>query len=323
MRGKRAALAAAGDWLWQWQPSRHLLRWRGLLVLNYHRVGDPRQCQLDTGVFSATVEQFAEQMAYLSRFANVLSLADVIDGRHLRDRRSVLITFDDGYRDNYTNAYRVLQDQGLPAVFFVTTGFIGSRSLTWWDEIAWRSARLPKHLPGARPLAAEYLARYKAAAPGMETAVLDELRALNPCDVPINLTSDLWMSWEMVVQLHAAGMTIGGHTASHPILSHLSPEKQDDEIRGCAAQITERIGSAPLAFSYPVGGRHDFDTTTKKCLERAGFQLGFSFYGGWNPARERIDRWDIRRAAVETGLSAAEFRLGVQIPSLNRARPAK
>ena len=116
-----------------WAAGR-LARWTGLVGLNYLRIGDGRQSPFDRGLWSATAEAFDEQLAWIKKNYDVVSPADLPAAK---SGRRVIITFDDGYRDNYTAAFPVLQRHGLPATFFVATGFIDEPRLPWWDEIAW------------------------------------------------------------------------------------------------------------------------------------------------------------------------------------------
>jgi len=107
-----------------------------LLVLNYHRIGDPDATPYDRGLFSARQDAFAEQVAHLARSCDVISPADIETIRRERHGRFVLVTFDDGYRDNYELAVPVFASRGVPATFFVCTGYIDRPHLAWWDEIA-------------------------------------------------------------------------------------------------------------------------------------------------------------------------------------------
>ena len=118
-------------------------------ILAYHRVL-PGNCAewcpvspnfiFDDGVVSATSEAFRNQMGFVRRNFDVISFRDLyyIESRGLGlPARPLIITFDDGYRDNYTNAFPVLKEFGIPATIFVATGHIGSNTLFWWDLVAY------------------------------------------------------------------------------------------------------------------------------------------------------------------------------------------
>ena len=113
-----------------------------LTVLNYHRIDDASREDFDTfrPNVSATSSEFAAQMDYVSRKYNVISgteLVAFIKGRHQLPAYAAMITFDDGYYDNYANAYPILKAQNLPAIIFLATDFIGSRKPFFWDLIAY------------------------------------------------------------------------------------------------------------------------------------------------------------------------------------------
>jgi peptidoglycan/xylan/chitin deacetylase (PgdA/CDA1 family) len=94
-----------------------------------------------------------------------------------------------------------------------------------------------------------------------------------------------------------AGMSMGGHTVTHPILSSLEPREQRDEIETCARRIAEELGTPMRLFSYPVGWPSTFDAVTRTCLREQGVEFAFSQYGGFQRAGE-WDPYDLRRATI-------------------------
>src|SRR5215203_1872262 len=111
--------------------------WSGVLVLNYHRVGDSTGSVFDRGLWSSAADQFADQVRFCKSHFDVISPGDLPAVLSRKRGRYVLITFDDGYRDNYDVAFPILQSEGVKATFFVATGFIDAPRVPWWDEIAW------------------------------------------------------------------------------------------------------------------------------------------------------------------------------------------
>ena len=119
---------------------------RVLIVLTYHRIGDPLSTPYDSGVFSATADDLDAHMRHLKRRFHMLTPEEAVatargDGPA---RASVLITFDDGYLDNYTIAFPVLRSHGVSAMFFLATGFVGSSRVPWWDRIAYLIKQCPE-----------------------------------------------------------------------------------------------------------------------------------------------------------------------------------
>lgn len=132
-----------------------------LLVLNHHRIGNSADDDFDPGVFSATPEELDQQIALLKRRFTLVTLEEAIqfansNGKPASGRCRVLFTFDDGYLDNYTNAFPVLQSHGVQGVFFLCTSLVGSNYVPWWDRIAYitKTSKLPRfelRYPGPRP----------------------------------------------------------------------------------------------------------------------------------------------------------------------------
>jgi len=296
---------------------RSLGGWRGVLTLNYHRIGDPGESPFDPDVFSATAETFDEQLTLLTKHLEVVRPDDITSGLDPRGRY-LLITFDDGYRDNYDRAFPVLRAHGVPATFFVTTGFLGRARVTWWDEIAWMVGRSPRDTmpPGpyvraplglAAPRRDETrrsLVRVFKALPADQTeGFLDFVgTATGSGRCPHAEASALWMTWDMVRQLDDSGMVIGGHTVDHPILGRLSPSDQEQQIRGCAEHLRAELNAPMSFFSYPLGLPGTFSEYTRACLRDCGVELAFSDRGGF----ERVngfDPLDFRRTNVTRATS--------------------
>ena len=281
----------------------------GILILNYHRIGDGSASPYDRGVWSADAEAFDAQMARLARDCDVISPAD-IDSVAGRRGRHVLVTFDDGYLDNYEVAYPILRRHGVPATFFIATGFIDRPRLPWWDEIAWRVRAtdaprldlqpwLPAPLAPAEGVDAAIgaiLRAYKALPDRESARMLERLREQTGLQTPARV-DDLWMDWDMIREMAAGGMTIGGHTVDHPVLSRLPVERQREEIETCAARILAETGRPMEYFAYPVGSQWAFDDNTRACLEAAGVKRAFSYYGGH--AHTDSPRLDTPRMAME------------------------
>ncbi len=303
--------------------------WRGLLVLAYHRIGDGSASALDRALWSATPDELDAQLQLLQRSVDLIGPGDIRDALSSRGRH-VLLTFDDGYRDNFEQALPVLSARGAPAVFFLATGFLDQPRMPWWDEVAWMvrtsdraglpagivNGELPFHDATREEAVAALLARYKRL-PGPETeAFLDRLAdATGSGRCPASEAEGLWMTWDMARALRDAGMAFGGHTQTHPVLARLSQAEQAGEIDTCARRLREELDVGMELFSYPVGLRDSFDGVTRSLLGERGVQHAFSCYGG-RPPREGWDALDIPRTTVGAGTSREEFAATVTIPRL-------
>ncbi len=312
-----------------------VLPWSGILCLNYHRIGDGRGSEYDRGLWSATPEAFQEQIRFLKSHCEVIGPADLPGALSRGKGRFALLTFDDGYEDNYRAAFPILKSHGVQALFFISTGFVDRRHLSWWDEIAWMVRRSPRQAIEVPPWITSpvYLDN-----PEREAAIRTFLRAYKamPADANENYMHALgtaagtgrcasaegqshWMTWDMVREMRRAGMEIGGHTVDHPILPKLPRDQQLHQIVECGRRIAAELGEPMRYFSYPVGNPRAFNEDTRACLREAGVQYAFSYYGGYR----RFSDWDdldIRRIAVETDVDRDTFRALVKLPQVF-ARP--
>ena len=306
-------------------------RWRGLVGLNYHRIGDGRRTIFDRGLYSATEQDFDAQVRWLKSNFDVIAPHEIASALRTKRGRHVIVTFDDGYVDNHQHAFPILKSHGLSGTFFIATGFIDEPRLPWWDQIAWmvRTSKqsgleLPGFLEGRvtfdepereRAVRA-LLGAYKKLPAGRTAEFLDAVGKATGTGSPPKDVIDLgtvWMSWDMIREMHAGGMTIGGHTAHHPVLSRLSGEEQAKEIATCERRLREELGIPMTTFSYPVGARDSFNTESRACLRDRGVLSAFSYYGGMNRPSD-WDEYDIRRMAIEQDTTFDEFRAMVMFP---------
>ena len=294
-------LSASGlGWLLRRLPS-----WEGLLVLNYHRIGEGRATRRDPwdpDLVSASAEELDAQLRFFKAELDVIHADDLPTALKSRGRFAQ-ITFDDGYRDGFEVAFPVLRANGVSATFFVTSGFLDHGGVPWWDELAWMT-RPRQEGPAASDSWRKALHALDRACgvlgdPERE-AFLDSVGAtsgLGRC--PRDEGRDLWMTWDMVRALERGGMTIGGHTSTHPRLSRLSPARQLEEIAGGKARIEAEIGKPIQLFAYPFGAPTCFDAASRAAVKEAGFTHAYSQFGGFQP-RGTADPLALKRVAIET-----------------------
>jgi peptidoglycan/xylan/chitin deacetylase (PgdA/CDA1 family) len=304
----------------------------GLLALAYHRVGALDGNNFDDELFSATPDDFRQQIRFLAAHFDVLSADRLVDafrsGRLELTRPSALITFDDGYRDNCDVAMPILRDEGLSATFFVSAGYIDSPRLTWWDRVAYvmkqtRKPVLRLDYPSAatfriqtttkNAVIRDILRLYKRT-PGIDQTrffALLEHEAEVSVDAA-SLSRNLFMSWDDVRSLKRAGMEIGAHTYNHPVLARVPEDAQRDELSLSKERLELETAAAVRLMAYPVGGPDAFTVATKRLARETGYLAAFSYYGGFNRCSS-TELFDLRRIAVERGesLQALECRVSM------------
>lgn len=307
-------LLAAFHSLRIWPVARRIIP-SSLIVLAYHRIADPDRpgfYGLRDNV-SATPQGFSEQLDYLNREYNVVGLNDLVEliqnGRPL-PKNAVLITFDDGYRDNFTAALPELVSRGLPAVLFAVPGFIDGICYPFWDWVieAFKASQVEAV---TLPLLQQNLARGSAERErqgiqwincgkrisniGLRHALADLSRVLE-VPLPSAPPPGLMMSWKELESMIEGGVAIGAHSATHPILLRVGSGRAQREINVSRAILEIHAKHPVTAFAYPNG---DFSQEHERMLEESGFQLGFRVEGGLTTANEILSQpFAIRRTCI-------------------------
>ena len=285
-----------------------------LLVLTYHRIGNAAGCRYDSDTFSATSDELDDHVRFLKQGWHIITLAEmleIVEGTRKLTRPSVLLTFDDGYRDNYCSAYPILASHGVQGVFFLTTSYVGTQLMPWWDRIAniiksSKSTTLELRYPspcrfdinrqGSDAVVRKVVNLYKSSLNQDEPLFINSLE--EACDTARpNGEERCFMNWEEAAEMLASGMAIGSHTHSHRILSKLSAEEQLEEMVTSKRLLEERLNMKVLSVAYPVGGRDTFTDVTQSAAEKARYRIAFSYYGGVNHTG-LFHRYDMSRAAV-------------------------
>ena len=304
---------------------RHTLR-RRLLTLCYHSVLP--DAEIGTShVYRNTVgvEELRQQLEILAtwyEFASPDAVLDAAEGRPL-PRPSVLITFDDGHASLLTHAAPLLQRMGIPAVFHVTTGHIGTGTPLWTEELAWivagwRQKRIP--LPSAGqsvPVSPEPAARatltrgLSAAAKRLANddrlAYLAELRSAGAAEPPaMEREAFRFLDWHGVRDLQRRGFAIGSHTVDHSILSRTDRPTLDRELALSKRRIETELSTECPWIAYPNGTPQDVSPTVFERARAAAYRIGFTTFGGFDhPRRSPLA---IGRICVPGGLSSRAFR---------------
>jgi peptidoglycan/xylan/chitin deacetylase (PgdA/CDA1 family) len=324
----RALLLSGASFVLSQLPERDLL-----LVLNYHRIGNPDEDLFDPGVFSATAEQFDDQISYLKQHVSLVTLEEALSfidrtGREKGRRCRVLITFDDGYLDNYEIAYPILRSHGVQGAFFLVSSMAGSCHVPWWDHIAYllKTARLrrfslryPVALAvdidknGLNESLRTTLKLYKRPENSDPARFIQELaEAAQGKDLPE--TQRRFLNWDEAREMIGGGMAMGSHTHSHPVLSQLEPQRQLEELTRSRSILKEKLGVDPNVLAYPVGARTSFTDQTQRAARDAGYRAAFSFYGGAN-LPGKTSPYDVNRIGVD-GQSSSRFRVQTAVSRL-------
>ena len=237
---------------------------QGALILYGHRVEDN-----DEGCLQGLRPSWlSEQLEYLSRHYQFLPLSKLIDCYEQRQPippNSVVITFDDGFRDNFTNAFPILQRYGVPATVFLVTGCVSNGNLPWPQRVGYifqkTTVETFRHLTTDgkcltlksaqdRDFVREIVWKYLGHLPCAEREQrIEELCELLQVETP----RDRMLTWEQVDTMRKGGIEFGAHTFSHPWMAFQSMEEARREMLSSLHDFQSHLGITNPTFVFPSG----------------------------------------------------------------------
>jgi peptidoglycan/xylan/chitin deacetylase (PgdA/CDA1 family) len=271
---------------------------RDALVLVYH--GILAQEKPEPFRYHHTAAEFEAHLDWLGTRCTPASLADFArwKGGEWRPRKPpVLVTFDDGYRNNAVVAAPLLKRKGIPALFFLASGYIENDRVLWPDEVfarvcAWTASTLdgpdgtthamPKISAERESLALSIVEECKNIGDARRLDFIAYLVTKTPsCNPLADSDAQNFMSWDDVRALGAAGFDLGSHTVTHPILRSLSPSDLRRELRESRSTIEARTGRPCTALAYPNGRSRDIDGSVLAETAEAGYDYAFTVSNRW------------------------------------------
>lgn len=259
-------------------------------VLLYHRVCN---YETDPQLLCVSPENFDAQIKYLVENFNVLTVEQFsryYDNSEKIPINSILLTFDDGYADNFEVALPILEKYSVQALFYICTGNINSDREFWWDEIERHillNDKFPKYFElkvNGKIFSCSNDINERV---NVYQLLLPELRSMNVDQrskailILANLTGNCLprqthrsMNWQELKAMNKSGSAIiGAHTVHHPSLAELSIEEQESEILYSRQELREKLEVEIQYFSYPFGTKQDYSKSTIEICKKAGFKL--------------------------------------------------
>ncbi len=271
-----------------------------VIVLTCHRV---IALQSDPEMLAVTPDNFRAHMRHLKETVPVVRFED--DWSKIR-RPAVSITFDDGYADNVLEALPIIEEVGVPTTFFVSTANIGTQREFWRHElerIIMGDWTFPErfNLHDGR-----FGRRWQTSTPAGRDALYREIHALMMQVDPVSREEWLmqlrkWaragetgreeyraMTYDELRRLAGRKWaTVGAHTVTHTPLSAPTEDQQREEIDSSKLRLETLLGTRISVFSYPFGGKSDYDNVSVRICREAGFIKAASNFPGQAPLLDR------------------------------------
>jgi len=308
----------------------------GLAIVTYHGIipadYKPVDAAFDGNLISA--EMLRRQIRLLKGEYKIVAPDDVLgffrSGEELPSR-SVLLTCDDGLLNCLTDMLPVLREENVKCLFFVTGASARElRTMLWYEElflIFLRAPSGPIRAPSQKFLIADKLEGRKQRRAvwsdcvrrlsqldfQSRDSVIRELRVqFGQSEKPVvDLENSVmcrrygFMTRDELLELQSAGMTIGAHTLSHPILSRQEPERAYEEILQSRAVLESALGTEVWAFAYPFGDPESIKPQISNFAEKAGYRTALLNYGGG--LGRKLPAYALPRIHVTSTMTLGEF----------------
>lgn len=311
--------------------SLHQSRLRGkVAILMYHRVLTREEvaCQAVQPGMYVLDTVFAQQMAFVRQTFTVLSFRQLLDlwqvGKWNEQARYCVVTFDDGWLDNYRHAYPVLRRLGIPATIFLPTDYVGTDQWFWPDQLAYllRTAGNKGHGAQHCEQVERVLLNVFGAAGGslgkalaQDERVADQLidwcKELQKGQIETlvgALAEELGVSlpvgravvnWEEVREMSRGGISFGSHSCSHRILTTIPPSEVSQELEK-SEHVLQRAGVDYVpVFCYPNGNSN---TAIQAQVKAHGYEAAVSVQMGVEGAQPG-NRFALRRVGIHNDVT--------------------
>ena len=286
-----------------------------LTILLYHGVTD----NIPKGVenFSKKhidIASFEEQMIYLREKSNLMSMDEVIYYKKNNwelPQKAVAVTFDDGFKNNYTKAASILEEHSIPTTFYISAGMINTDLMFWVDIIEdcinrSEKEKLSIHLEKEKKFnlitkeqkinAINEIKRFcKNASVEIKNNIVEQLIDISEV-LPKNDISENYqvMSWKEVNVLADNKLfSIGGHTLYHDIMAAQKRDKMRLDISTTISLLNFNLNQKTLHYSYPEGQRIHYNNDVIKALKANGIECCPSAIDGVNSSKD--DLFNLKR----------------------------
>ena len=272
---------------------------------------------------------FCRQIEYLKRRFKVMPLSEAIEQlkQGAIDRPTAVLTFDDGFQNNFDVVFPILREAGLPATIFPVTGLVNTDDTLWYCRLNyaiattrirwldWNDAHFNLGDSQAKASAnATLQAQLKAFPQAQLLAELQEIILKLDGDPDCHFDPDSpyrMLSQEAIQRMAASGLIeFGAHTHTHAILTLLSLEDRHREIEQSVNAVSQLTGRTCHLFAYPNGRPQDYDLEIITMLESYGIQTAVTTTSG--PNEKVTPTMELKRYGVGGNLSAAKSKIFIE-----------
>lgn len=288
-----------------------------LFILAYHRVlSKIDDFAFDEGVISVTPDVFEEEIRFCKKYFTVINfkvLKEYVENKAALPPNPLIITFDDGYRDNFECAFPILKKYNLPATIFLTVDYINTDKFFWWDEVCFY---MKKSGYNKKEEMNKMLHSLKIIPNKERTEKIEELKNRTGIDISdLNMDRQI-LNWGEVKEMSNEGIEFGSHTMTHPVLSQIEDKNElSFELEKSKEILENKINKRTIAFSYPVGGTDAFNESIKEKIKKTGYDFAVTYIEGVNNFNNGMDNYALKRLHLDQE-SLGRFKAKLSYPQL-------
>lgn len=302
-------------------------RGRQSVILGYHRVLPAESEELkfiQPGMY-VTSQTFEKHMRYINEHYNVTTLDELIKNPGVEN--ACIVTFDDGWYDNYQYAFPVLKKYSIPATIFLATNLIGTNSWAWPDRISYyinfatrdqvdlvinailsQSRTMPvKHIKGFssqgnRPVLADEIINYlKTTTEDARNSLMASIDSHMETLMSALNGQRPWMTWPEIIEMSYGNISFGAHSHNHVILTQTNIEEAAREIKDSRNTLEDKLGKPVSMFSYPNG---NYNHELMRIIDNLGFKLAVTTKPGMINESENL--LALRRILIHNDMTSSK-----------------
>ena len=305
-----------------------------LPILAYHRIKNINSSTGNPSLVSASIADFKWQMQYIKESYTPISFETLdrcLSGLLPWPNKPVIITFDDGFGDNYHNAYPILKKLNIPATFFISVDYIDSNKQFWFEGLYKTLKSAPEghykidknefsftltNSKKERDTVIQLLFKQLATVENdQRELIVEQIFKLFKRHDTVSNQNDTPLTSEQIIEMSANGMEFGSHSMSHPFLNRLNIENLNLELKSSKEAIEKLTQKKCLSIAYPNGKKDNVNDDIYHAVEQANYHFGCLYSGGVNHT-EKLQPFELNRIAVEHTIGHAYFKMRLELPAI-------
>jgi peptidoglycan/xylan/chitin deacetylase (PgdA/CDA1 family) len=302
-----------------------------LLIIMYHDIAADSLAEPGPGGWKGrlTRRHFEAQVRAFCKWYRVLTVGQAVSEMKQPGglkKRTVAITFDDGYGSVYSNAFPILKQHGLSATVFPITDWIDGKMTLWWEtmydlivntrftpalfeelqKIIGRNVREStapdfESLEGRKAVNRKVETFLRRASDGQRNQLISQFQTLLAPHAKISDPPPVSLTWDHIREMAAAGFEFGCHTRSHINLGSASREDAENELASSKSEIESKIGAPVSGLAYPYGSYEGGYGHIEPILQKLGFAWACTTFRGVN--NHNTGSFELRRATLPSAAS--------------------